>query len=94
VVRVLEMSALAAGQSSVTIRTSGLSAEGLAGLAQWGSDVRADGEHITLNIPNDTVLPEITRYLVGQGAQVYALTPNRSSLEEIFIETVGKDGGL
>jgi ABC-2 type transport system ATP-binding protein len=94
VVRVLEMSALASGQSSVTIRASGLSAEGLAGLAQWGSDVRADGEHITLNIPNDTVLPEITRYLVGQGAQVYALTPNRSSLEEIFIETVGKDGGL
>ena len=94
VVRVLEMSALATDQSSVTIRATGLSVEGLTGLAQWGSDVRMDGEHITLSIANDSVLPEITRYLVGQGAQVYALTPNRSSLEEIFIETVGKDGGL
>jgi ABC-2 type transport system ATP-binding protein len=94
VVRVLEMSSLAAGQSSVTIRVTGLSAEGLTGLAQWGSDIRADGEHITLNVPNDTVLPQITRYLVEQGAQVYALTPDHSSLEEIFIETVGKDGGL
>ena len=36
----------------------------------------------------------MTRYLVAQGAEVYALTPNRMSLEEIFIETVGKDGGL
>jgi hypothetical protein len=25
---------------------------------------------------------------------VYAITPNRMSLEEIFIETVGEDGGL
>jgi len=26
--------------------------------------------------------------------EVFALTPNRLSLEDIFIETVGKDGGL
>ncbi len=39
-------------------------------------------------------MPEITRYLVARGAEVYALTPKRVSLEEIFIETVGKDGGL
>ena len=39
-------------------------------------------------------LPEITRYLVAQNAEVYAITPNRTSLEEIFIETVGEDGGL
>ena len=39
-------------------------------------------------------LPEITRFLVAQGAEVYAITPQRASLEEIFIETVGKDGGL
>jgi hypothetical protein len=25
---------------------------------------------------------------------VYALTPNRVSLEEIFIDTLGEDGGL
>jgi ABC-2 type transport system ATP-binding protein len=94
VVRVLEMAALETGQSSVTIRAAGLSTTALAGLAQWGSDIRADGEHITLGIASDTVLPEMTRYLVAQGAQVYALTPNRLSLEEVFIETVGKDGGL
>ena len=94
VVRILEMASLDTEKSSVTIRVTGLSTEALAGLAQWGRDVRADGEHITMNIQNESALPEMTRYLVAQGAEVYALTPNRMSLEEIFIETVGKDGGL
>jgi hypothetical protein len=56
--------------------------------------MQLDGEHIHMIIPNDSVLPEITRYLVAQHAEVYAITPNRMSLEDIFIETVGEDGGL
>lgn len=94
VVRILEMASLDTHKSSVTIRALGVSAETLAGLAQWGRDVQAEGERITLNIQNETALPEINRYLVAQGVDVFALTPNRVSLEEIFIETVGKDGGL
>jgi len=94
VVRVLEMASLDTEKSSVTIRAAKLSAEALAGLAQWGNDIRADGAQVTLNIQSEAVLPEMTRYLVAQGAEIYALTPNRMSLEEIFIETVGKDGGL
>ena len=94
VVRVLEMASLETGQSTLTIRAAGLSAEAAAGLAQWGSGLQVDGEHVTLDIPAENVLPEITRYLVASGAQVYAITPKRMSLEDIFIETVGKDGGL
>jgi ABC-2 type transport system ATP-binding protein len=94
VVRVLEMASLDTQKSSVTIRAPGVSAATLAGLAQWGRDVQAEGERITLNIQDEAALPEINRYLVAQGVDVFALTPNRISLEEIFIETVGKDGGL
>jgi hypothetical protein len=47
-----------------------------------------------MNIHDEADIPEINRYLVSQGVAVYALQPNRLSLEEIFIETVGKDGGL
>ena len=47
-----------------------------------------------MTIHGESDLPDITRYLVAHGAEVYALTPNRLSLEEIFIETVGMDGGL
>ena len=94
VVRILEMTSLDTEKTSITIRAPGISTDTLAGLAQWGKDIVADGERITLNISNEQVVPEINRYLVAQNVEVYALTPSRRSLEEIFIETVGKDGGL
>ncbi len=94
VVRVLEMASLSTGQSQVTIRASRLSDETLNGLCRWGQDVRQNHDQVTMNIQSDSVLPEITRYLVEQGAEVYAISPDRLSLEEVFIETVGKDGGL
>jgi hypothetical protein len=40
------------------------------------------------------VVPELVRYLVASGADVYELTPQRRSLEERFLEIVGSDGGL
>lgn len=94
VVRILEMNSLDTEKTSVTIRAPRISADILIGLAQWGKDIQADGERVTLNISSEQVVPEINRYLVAQGVEVYALTPNRRSLEDIFIETVGKDGGL
>ncbi|MBL0347289.1 ABC transporter ATP-binding protein [Candidatus Villigracilis affinis] len=94
VVRVMEMSSLDKNASMLTIRAIGLTPESLAGLAQWGDDIRVDGDHLTMTIRRDSDLPEINRHLVERGVQVYALTPNRLSLEEIFIETLGKDSGL
>ena len=96
VVRVSALKTLAAqrGETSVTIRAGGLTPALLAGLAEWGQDVRADGEHVTLAVSSEAVLPAITRYLVVQGAEVYAITPQKLSLEELFIQTVGTDGGL
>jgi ABC-2 type transport system ATP-binding protein len=94
VARVLELSLLSKDQTSVTIRVSNFPTESLNGLSQWGKDIQMDGEFIHMIIPNDSVLPEITRYLVSQHAEVFAITPNRMSLEDIFIETVGEDGGL
>ena len=94
VARILDLSSLSSDQTNLTIRVADFSTESLTGLSQWGKDIQLDGEFIHMTIPNNSVLPEITRYLVAQGAEVYALTPNRMSLEDIFIETVGKDGGL
>ena len=94
VVRVMELSSLDAGQISVTIRAKSLSSDVIAGLSQWGKNIQIDGENINIILSSESALPEITRYLVAHGAAVYAVTPKRISLEEIFIETVGKDGGL
>jgi ABC-2 type transport system ATP-binding protein len=94
VVRVLELASLSHDQTSVTIRVSNLGPESLNGLSQWGREIQKDGEFVHMIVPTDSVLPEVTRYLVSQNAEVYSITPNRMSLEDIFIETVGKDGGL
>ena len=80
--------------AGVTLRAVGLTPEMLAGLERFGRDVRADGERVSLTVDSDAVLPEISRYLVTQGASLYALTPQRVSLEDLFIQIVGTDGGL
>jgi len=94
VVRVIELTSLDQNLSLVTIRAAGLTPEALAGLTKWGKDIQANNGQLTMTIHSESDLPEITRYLVAQNAEVYAITPNRISLEEIFIQTVGEDGGL
>jgi ABC-2 type transport system ATP-binding protein len=94
VVRITELKQLNETRSSVTIRAGGLTPEIISGLAQWGRDIQADGSTIALAVATETVLPEITRFLVAQGAEVYAITPQRLSLEDLFIQTVGTEGVL
>jgi ABC-2 type transport system ATP-binding protein len=93
VVRILSLASLD-GKSVVTIRASGLTSAMVSEMARWGSDIQVNGEQLTLTVHNETTIPEINRYLVAQGANVFAISPSRVSLEDIFIETVGKDGGL
>ena len=94
VVRVLELATLNGNQSVVTIRASGLTSELVAKLTHWGSEIQFNNEQLTLTVHNEASIPEINRFLVAQGVNVFAISPSRISLEEIFIETVGKDGGL
>jgi ABC-2 type transport system ATP-binding protein len=94
VVRILDLASLDGNRSLVTIRAKGLTPEMISELERWGEGIRAEGGRLTLTVHNETDIPEINRYLVSQGADVYAITPTRESLEEIFIKTIGKDGGL
>ncbi len=94
VIRVSELKTLVEGETSVAIRASGLTPDIISGLCEWGRDPRRDGDHLTLTIATDSALPAINRYLVSHNVDVYALTPQRLSLEELFIQIVGTDGGL
>ncbi len=94
VVRVSELKTLVDGATSVTVRANGWTRETLAGLGKWGRDIRADGSQVTLTVSDEAALPAINRYLVAQNVEVYALTPQHLSLEDLFIQIVGADGGL
>ncbi|MGC9399017.1 MAG: ATP-binding cassette domain-containing protein [Anaerolineae bacterium] len=66
----------------------------LEGLRRWSTHVHVDGERVTLALKDEAYLPALNRYLVKHGAEVYALIPQRRSLEELFIEVVGTEGGV
>jgi ABC-2 type transport system ATP-binding protein len=94
VVETRELSADPEEQLTVSIRARKVTAQAVAGLAHWSSAVRSEADRLTLTLSSGGLLPEIVRYLVAQGADVYEVTPQRLSLEERFLEIVGSDGGL
>jgi ABC-2 type transport system ATP-binding protein len=94
VVRLMDLSTLDANQSIVTIRAKGLTPDVITRIEHWGRDLHTENGQVTLTVQNESHIPEINRFLVEQGVDVFAITPARKSLEEIFIETVGEDGGL
>ena len=81
-------------QTTVSIRAVNVTAEVVNGLSQWTSLVRSEGQQLTITLSSIALLPEVVRYLVAKGADVYEVTPRRLSLEERFLEIVGSDGGL
>jgi ABC-2 type transport system ATP-binding protein len=85
---------LVEGELSVQIHAHPITPQVVSGLQRWGQNVRADGDHLTLTLPGEVDLPAINRYLVEQGVDVFALQPQKVSLEDLFIQVVGTDGGL
>lgn len=94
VIHLSSLQTLVQEELTVEVRARNLRSETLEGLAQLGRNVRQDGEYLRLNMDNEADLPALNRYLVEQGVDVYALRPQRISLEDLFIQVVGTDGGL
>jgi ABC-2 type transport system ATP-binding protein len=94
VLRTSPLQTLVEGELTVEVHAHNLSPETISGLGRWSANVRQDGDHLSLTLPGEADLPEVNRYLVAQGVDVYALKPKQVSLEDLFIEIVGTDGGL
>lgn len=94
VIRISPLKNLIEGELTVEIRARNLNQLVINGLSKWALDVRVDGEHVSLTLNGEADLPLINRYLVEQGVDVYALQPQKISLEDLFIQIVGTDGGL
>ena len=88
------LQSLMEGEVSVSVRAHGLTPEIVQGLQRWSRNVRLDGEHLSLALAGEAALPEVHRYLVSAGADVFAFQPQKVSLEDLFIQIVGTDGGL
>lgn len=82
------------GEIRVVVQARKISAETVAGLAQWCGSIKKDGELLTFSTDSKEVLPEVHRYLAASGAELFSFTPERLSLEELFLKIMGEDRGL
>jgi ABC-2 type transport system ATP-binding protein len=94
VVKVVALNELGQGEVPVEIRAASIPAHVASGLARWGREVRVDDGRLTFTVADEKVLPEVARWLVEQKVDLYALTPKHVSLEDLFLQIVGADGGL
>jgi ABC-2 type transport system ATP-binding protein len=94
VLDIRQMDRLAPGVLSVSVRAQNVCAEALEGQKRWATVVRAEGERLSLEVESENVLPDILEYLVAGGARVYSFNSEQVSLEDLFIQIVGTDGGL
>jgi ABC-2 type transport system ATP-binding protein len=78
---------------SAELRIDRLDSATLEGLRAFGRDVRVDGGIVTLRMDSEALMPDIARWLVGQGIAIHGLGTRRKSLEEWFIEVMGDDQG-
>jgi ABC-2 type transport system ATP-binding protein len=94
VIRTSPLHTLMEGEVSVEVRAQNLRPEVIQGLAQWAQNVRTDDDHLSFSLKREADLPRVNRYLVENGVEVFALRPQRLSLEDMFIQIIGTDGGL
>ena len=78
----------------VEVRAKKFSPGCVAGLSRWGDSVEVDEERLKMTAKSRALLPELLRYLVESGAEVSQFTPQRMSLEELFISVMGEDRGF
>ena len=62
------------------------------GLGQWGQDVTASDGVITMELASRQSLPDIARWIVGRGTDLFELSPRDLSLEDLFVSIVEGEG--
>jgi ABC-2 type transport system ATP-binding protein len=88
IVRTTRMDALVEGELTLQIRAHNLNPELEADLTQWGHNIRQDDGHITMVVDHEEDLPMINRYLIEQGVDVFAFSPQQVSLEDLFLQVM------
>ncbi|MBV9676865.1 MAG: ABC transporter ATP-binding protein, partial [Acidobacteriaceae bacterium] len=94
VIEIREMSSFTESRNQILARVGKLSDDTVNGLCPWVSHIAKDGEHLTMNLHSPDLAPQVLRYLVEQGAEVFEFTPQRLSLEDRFLQILGTDEGL
>ncbi len=81
-------------QTTVLVRAGRVTPEMVKGLSQWTLSAQYEVGRLAFSLSSSEMLPEVVRYLVSAGADIYEVAPQRLSLEERFLQIVGSDRGM
>jgi ABC-2 type transport system ATP-binding protein len=76
---------------NVELKLDAATPELLNGLKQFGRNIQQVNGYVQLQADGEERLPEIARWLVGQGVGVYRLAAGKPSLETLFLQVMGED---
>ena len=88
IVRTARMDALVEGELTLYIKAKNIPPPVEIGLQEWGRNIRHENGKISMTIQTESDLPAINRYLVTQGVDIFAFSPQKVSLEELFLQVV------
>jgi len=73
----------------VELKLSGAPKETVAGLSRFGTNLVLQNGCVKMQVNDEEVLPDMTRWLVSEGVKVYQIAVVRKSLESVFLEVMG-----
>jgi ABC-2 type transport system ATP-binding protein len=82
------MSDLLSQATEVTLRVDQLSTDLVEALAQVGAVRQSSDNRLALQIDCEEKIPQVAQIVHAQGAKLYELTPQRRTLEEIFVNII------
>ncbi len=93
IIRVAALSDLEEERLNLTIRIGDPDELVLDGLKQFGKSQSLDEAtgRIQVRLEGEEIIPELVKWLVNQGHEIYELSPKRMSLEDQFLEIVGEE---
>lgn len=96
VVKAGSIDELSGGLVRVIVKFEMFEPHWLEALGEWGREVGHEGNPkkfseraIVVNLPDESYVPQLVDWLVGQGIRVYGITPQRLSLEDLFVQIMG-----
>ena len=89
-----DLHAAAEQQVRVVVKARNVSQHTIDGLSTWSASISFENGRLIFTVASNEVLPDALRFLVASGVDIFEFTPERLSLEELFVKIMGEDRGL
>lgn len=91
VIHTSSLASLVEGEISLGVCARNLQPEVVKQLSTLTNSLQIDGDRLSMMVDNEATLPSLNRLLVESGAEVYEFSPQRLSLEDLFLRVIGED---